>query len=381
MSIRFICCLILSLSLTACSDGTGPRQPSDRQSPIGFTIVAATTDTLYYGERAWISVNDAGLDTSQLRLFIHTSPAQIDSISGNTIHFRIPRNASSGRIRLYKQDSLEAKGNFTQHVLPHHVDEFNPVVLDCYPLAGYQNEEVQLRIKNFPLRHREFELFLGNSKLEVLTWERDKIVTRVPINAQDGDLIVTAFDSIVFKSRFDVQEHGHNFLEKNTLRQVSFSCSNLLGRNIFRYKDSIADTSSWDHSGNFESTFALPLNVTRKDTIRANGEEQVSPYVLKNVTISLVPTKGLNEVSGNITLNIVLWNRGYYASYSQIFEVNKMRWKIQNGKYLLELRGVDIDKHLSTFTSISKDYNKHESTTFEHLESGSQARFTLEFSE
>lgn len=364
LSIRSLVLLLLLSCVVSCSD-TFVDSPNDPILPIdssGFAIVGATPDTLYYGEQAWIDVNDLGTDTGDLRLFVHTVEVDQMTIVGKRLLYTVPRNAPTGKLRLYKGDSL-AKNTFTLHVLPHHVDEFATVISGYNPHAAYPGETITLFVYDLPLRRREFDVLLNDQKLKILEWTQLSepnfwsIVAEIPESQAVGlqQLQLRAFNSLFDFGYFEVLEHTGNFFVEDRLRATYIEVSSLLGLMIT--ETTADDSTSIIRSSpiNLQANTLLETgaNAQRNDSLYFKASEQTQQGD-RMVDIALLPASGRNTVSGRVTVR----SRSALGISDTLEEtatviLNNMLWKREEGYYLLYARGKSVAEKVTSVSYTS----------------------------
>lgn len=338
-------------------DSTNPTDTTGNPTDTaGFAILAATADTLYYGEQAWIDVRDLGTDTSVLRMFIHTVRVEQMTIVGSRLYYTVPHNAPTGKIRLYKGDSL-AKNSFTLHVLPHHIN-FNTTVLGYDPALGYSGETFMLVVHDLPLRRREFDVLWNGHIMNVLAWDTSTIVVEVPELLGDGMLTLRVFDRNLEIGHFAILAHTGRLLDENTLSGVHLQAIQMLG--TVRIETVIGDTTVVSSNSPGSFTFSARLKtgvpVVRGDSLFVTASE-LTEREGGTLDLALLPsTGGRNIVSGRMTLTTyTVVNEVDTVHESTTMTINDMSWRReQGGSYTLYARGASVAQRLTSLSQRSR---------------------------
>lgn len=359
---RLTALLLIVVLIASCDNmSTNPRENNEKpKEPVdstGFAIVASTSDTLYYGEEAWIQVKELGSDKGVLRLFVHTVEVSANEmrIDGDRLVFNVPRNASTGKLRLYKHDTLLAKNNFTLHVLSHHVNEFNTTPRGYWPTEGYPEETIRIHVFDLPLRRSEFDVLLDNEKLKVITWD-SVIIAEVPHENRRGVLTLRVFNQFFELGPFEVLKHGGTFLEEGKVRSISIQTFGLLGQTASEFQEGDSSFSFTVPGITFHALVAVDTfaGVTRSDSLRFSSSYRDS-FGEYTAEVGFKLATGRNMASGRITITSLL-NEGTSHEQTLLTTVTlkDISWKRVSNSYILYADGESVTQNVSSLNYESR---------------------------
>lgn len=353
--------------IAGCSDPASPPKNDGKNDPddqTGFHITAITKDTFYTGEEAWIEVQEMGDTLENLTLFVHTVPAKLLNIVGNKLFFEVPQNATTARIRLYKHDTLQAKGDFFLNILPHGI-HFDFAVHSFLPEKGYEGDIIRITGNDFPFRKREIEVSVNGVPFEIDTFDQQQILARVTPNVQSGPLLVKLRGTEFNAGTFTRLNEGGKLLGSTYFFESTITAL---------FIDAALETTGIVDSGREGtkgSSFGMWVqtktnyNITRTDSIRvAIDEENQSDR--KRMILSLKESADKNTVSGRIVLEQWI-NQGSVDAIHErtVLEVRDIRWRHNGGDYELYADGPEIkskipvmefEQQIGSVSSVLTDY-------------------------
>lgn len=346
----FFVLLLISLSFTSCSDSTSPPDGSggDGYSST-FAIKEAITDTLYIDEYAWIKATGAGNNIAALKLFVHTHQCVIDSITGDKIHFRMPDQAETGKVRLYKHDALLATGDFVISAIPRRIESFTPVYIGIDALDGFVGDFIGIFCNRAPMRRKDFSLSVDGVEFEIVSFTRDRVITRVPKNAKSGPMTFRMIDRTWSPGNFTLHKGGERLLKEETVSRVQVRAWGLTV-NWDLATISGSDTTHRREPGKYGSyweTHSWSATASRLgDSVIVNAVRNEASF--HTLVIRLKVNEKENRASG--TVHYVLESNT--RKDSSFVEIENLRYVDNDGSYEFRLYGEDIAKHVKTFSTV-----------------------------
>lgn len=368
---------LLAFVVSACSDDTtspitnnpiGTGGESEKDS--NFVLVAKDLDSLYWGEELVVAVSGVSASDT-FTVFIHSLPATIVHVAHDTpnlarIRVRIPPNASSGQIRVYKKQVVQANGALSLVVLQRDVASIRPDIHNFSPHEGYIGEMLVISGVDLPLRRRDVSVKIGNVSLSIDSVSATRIKARITGDVQTGRVHVRARDIERDLDIFTKLEHGEVFLLERTIRTLEYDASGLLGtrriidksgreefhnvlpvvKEVFNLRDPFPLQSSEVDSIVFDSTFTSGgTSETIEIRLKLEPESRISGIVRTVTTNS-------HDTSRHQTVHI---------------EVNHMRWrKPVHGRYILYAYGKDdIQEQLTVLTVAESKLQYQEFLTYD----------------
>lgn len=324
------------------------KDPSDTSS---FRITAVSGDSLYGGETAELTAIGMGADIAKLRLIIHSIEARLITLEGERLVFEIPKNAQSGRLRLYRGDTLAA-GDFSMFLYGGSISEMRPLIFSYSPgYSAYVGETVTILGSNFPMRRRDLDIKLGQVPVEIVSHDSTLIRFKVPAGAQTGELRPRMFGKLLPAiNPFTVLQHGGAFLPSTQFSNVIVEVRGLNGTMEFKFGQQIdtAKVTSTVHSIDFDNSFG-PYDdvITRKgDSVilemnRSSNENRMRT----NIRLKLETDS--NFASGVLECWYIV-QEGKEHEAKQYFSatVKGMRWKSADNGFAIYSVGSDIEGQL-----------------------------------
>lgn len=360
--------VVLALLFVACSEPvTSPSDKVDEETPqdtSGFTITRLYLDSMYWGEQTSIQVNESGDDISKLALFIHTVPVISDSLVGGRLYFTIPEGASTGKIRLYKNDTLAAGGSFTLTILPAFSSILNPTVATVSPTTVAVGDLIYIGGFDFPLRQRDVIVKIANVQQTIEFLDHATILIRVAPGTTTGLLSVRLFDLVHVGSVVTVYQPSDTLLRGDALSEITIQATglngtatilrggisqNILGFDIYSQADLLPKSGDLQRVG--DSIFFVQRQSSVQDTTYVElrlrhvpGAHKVSGIVrMLRITGRTTSNEVLKEVS--FTLNgMAFYSVGNTATiYSTATDITH---QLQDLRYRDDYVGMEISQQV-----------------------------------
>jgi hypothetical protein len=334
---------ILFLTLASCDGAEHQPNAPASNDPTTLAIVSLGMDSLYWGEESWLVLNEPRNSTKGLKLFVKSHKMIIDRCEDGKLYFHSQANAEGGPFRLYDNDAL-ASGEQQVTFLPHDVHFSSGVYYTNAP-SGYVNATLYLGAYDIPLRDRDWDVHLGDMRVDAEFSSLGYIFMRIPSNAKSGKLDVRVFDQHSDLGHFEVLKHTSPFLQERTLRAIDLVISNVTGL-VRSSSDPLQPVMSDAHSASMTITFDETQAVTQDgDTLRLhyhssqNGERTVELAVVEDQ---------FGSISGRISM---LSLDGAYE-FDQRLEVKfkDLPWQDDGFQYATNVFGPLIRKQLLNAT-------------------------------
>ena len=346
---------ILFTSLLISCDNDAPTEPARAAIDSNyFRITALSGDTLYFDESATLSVTDLPPSLDSLRLFIGTTSIPIDVVTSTDLTFLLPRDASTGAIRLYRNGSILAKGHFVITVLPRSIDSIRGIFTGFAPKQGYPGEQIMIGGIDLSMRKQDYRVTIGDLEQPVEYVDSTRMFIRVVSGTQTGALKVKIFDrDAVELGTFEALVAGNGrLMSEGKLTRLSVSGSDITGQTqmIYVYQDDTVRTQFTDAIRLSISSSIIDAPVKIKGDSLIVEFDQKASALDQTIEIRLKVDTTTNMASGVIRY-AYRDNYGYgNPTHRSEIHIQHMRWLKTNTSYMLYAYNGDITDAVSSIT-------------------------------
>jgi hypothetical protein len=355
---RYIQLLPLFLLLAA-SAGCDKHNPADSSQDDGsLAILSLGKDSVYWGETTWLVLNSPRNSTHGLQLFVGSHKMSIDSCIEGRLYFRSQLSAESGTFRMY-DDGSPVKTDQWINFLPHSVS-FNTDQIIPSVSSAYVNETFFLQHTDLPLRRSEWDVYIGEVRIDAeLDDDSNAVYARPGAKSVGSELRVRIFDKFYRIGPFEVLRHTAPFLAGNTTSRIIVNLEEMEGIVLFSTQ---ADTILKEGFGkgidvNFYPGESL---IQDGDTIRLsiNGSRPNCTY-----QIELALTEDVTgSVSGRLDLHS---NNNHGHDEAMAISFRNTAWIESDGNYTLSAFGTLVkDQIVSVSYSDTSPDQKQELLQF-----------------
>jgi hypothetical protein len=244
LSSALLLCLLLIAS--ACEDTTSPPTSNtgdkDRISDSTFAVFSLDRDSLYFQESSSIRGRGFGVSPDSLRLFVGSLGFDVVSVNDTLLEFKVPENALSGKVRLYRGDRL-AEGNVRIIIVPRSPDSVTSITA-FGPRDGYENEQVTILGNNLLYRQSDAKLRFGDMNTPIDSISKYAIFARVPVGVKNGSIDLIAGGRLYHLGDFRRLERPGPSTFDGNFSNVSFGIHMLVVLRLTRNFDSVNTNST-----------------------------------------------------------------------------------------------------------------------------------------
>lgn len=381
--------LFLVVLLCACSDDSvSPSEIEDDTSKEKnkLAIVSVDQDSVYWGDTVIVRLAHATSDS--FSVFLHTAPVIPDSIwkepeEITAIRFRVVSGAGTGRVRVFDSRSIEAKGSFWIETLPS-PRPFYHHMRTSFSYIAYRDDLLVIEGDSLPLRWRDIEMRIGNVTLTVLQWGAKRIVARIGSDVQTGPLTIRLLNWQITYGVYTILEHTDELLSEGRLSEIMISylgCQGIVQRSTFTNEDTnvFHETSSTNEAEirSLEPTACFAISdsiVCISDKITRTGLDSTIYRV--EIRLKREPESRASGVIRFVDTSIDRAGRRS-TRYFEV-QVSGIRWRRENGRYVLYTQSVDLPEQLlSYFYRQSSPTGSREMRSTRDSKRGSQLAIVL----
>lgn len=351
--------LVLTLALNGCSDDTvTPDNNSNNNGGNGgdkdstsFVVVTVDKDSVLWEDIVTVTLKHATTDS--FIVFVHTVPMSVDSAwrttDGNAgVRFRVPDQASTGAIRIFEHDTIQAKGNFTLVVYPKRRSTVNPRITDFgYQRYGYVGDLFMIDGHDLQFVGDDFSVRVNDIELPIVTRDSTTLITRIAPGIQTGPVTVRLLHKIFIPGTFNLVEQGRVFQPDNEFTAMFLQAKGLAGSGteirILGRDTTITGTPyvpEFGYGTGFEN-----VTVTESgDSIIVIGDETLQGgYKREELRLKREPD---SRVSGVIRSS---WEFEHDKESIEV-EIKNMRWMLAQGAYQIYSNSFDISNELISYS-------------------------------
>ena len=343
---------LLGLLVNSCSDSTS-TEDGDNNGGVdrSFAIVSISQDSVYLGETVTITLKNAATD--QFTLFVHSLPITIQSATRNadssaTITFVVPQDAETGLLRVFEQQSIEAKGSRTLVIFPRDRSTMFPTFDHFAPGRVYAGDLFVITGTDIPMRASDMEVKIGDVSLPIVSWDPVRIFTRIPAAVQTGPVTLRMFDQVFQLGTVVKLEHSGQLLQEGTVSAVWFYSARMQG--VERSEVIVGgDTTVTERAGrigdtDFSWTFnqGFPVRLEGDSLIGVAEQPSGEGTVRLEFRVRLEPE---SRISGAVRLAVI---SPEVTSFWEA-KVSHMRWIRSGEKYIIQTHSIDLPAELLSY--------------------------------
>lgn len=345
LSLLFV--VAFGLFVNSCGDSTSP---DTNGGDANFRIVAVDPDSAYWGETVTVTLRNT--QQGVFKLFLGAMEVEVRTASREadgtaTLTFQVPESASTGLIRVYQHDTIEAKESRTLVVLEKLRSEMEPSFDHFAPGRVYTGDLFAITGRDIPMRWRDMEVKIGDVPLEIISWDEFRIFTRIPAAVQRGPVTLRMFDKVFNLGTVTKLEHSGSLASEGTLSSVRIYSARMQGTRrleLFSGTDTtVTETSGRISDVDFKHSFERITLARTGDSLIGVSEQTVEGIPMRlEIRLRLEPE---SRASGWVKL--FAGHPGQLAFWE--IELRSMRWILDNGVYILGTHSIDLPNELVSY--------------------------------
>jgi hypothetical protein len=334
---------VLMLCFAGCGNDA-PVSPDDNGGgPQGFAITAVTPDTLYLGEEAWLTVNEP-IDSSEVKLFLHTTEVNEWRVAKDTIFFTIPSGARASRPRLYRDTELVVAPREI-FIISKHISELMPRIVGVSGWLGRPGDALVLHGYEIPVRQKDISVSISGMLHPIEYRDEMYLIVRVEEGVGTGQIVVHAYGEEIYRSEFVRIEEGEPLLPKNFFyltMQGAITPVELSHRvyNSSDFNTTLDFLSVSKISAGFNES---PIRQGDSLIVKSHWEDFSNRT---SIEMRLRTDPHVNLASGTIKY-IISYPNIPNARSEFVLEIRDMPWYRINNSYTLYANGPDVAKRLT----------------------------------